>query len=171
MPPFAFPPGSAMCWSSRISRILKLQWLHARLSFEKKISSAVKRLWSASTHFSMKSKQGLAPSLGQKIWCVPALINSGTAALSVELPPDPHWTITQGEVVEKCEFDSLLGWWIAVFFLSLLPISTFILQLICQGQSVIFHLAVGLCLFAPCFFLCICTFLPQKSHPSVRSAS
>lgn len=54
----------------------------------------------------------------------------------------------------------------AVFFLSLLPISTFILQLICQGQSVIFHLAVGLRLLARrcCFFFMhLCIFAPRRA--------
>lgn len=41
---------------------------------------------------------------------------SGMAALSVKLPPEPQWAITQrGPRWEVCEFDPVPEWWIAVF--------------------------------------------------------
>lgn len=153
MPPFAFPLGSGKCWSSRMSRIWEI-YSGSMLDDLKKIFSVVKHLWTASMHFTRWLKQGLAPPLGMKIWCVPTVINSGTAALSVELPPEPPWTITQGGDVEKCEFDPVPGWWIAVFFFFVAH-QHFYSAVNLPGTGCNFSPHVGLHLFAHscCFFM------------------
>lgn len=61
----------------------------------RKKSLVVKYILTDSFHFSIEETQGTLSIFGRR-GCVPALINSGRAALSVELPPEPRCTITQG---------------------------------------------------------------------------
>lgn len=86
-------------------------------------------------------------SIFGKRGCVPALINSGRAALSVQLPPEPRCTITQGGHLRSVWVWSCARVMNSCFFSFLLPISTFIPQLICQGPR---------CNFSPC---CVIAFV------------
>lgn len=115
-PPFALPPDSEKCCSSRIvlffsrkitatpcSTILRNAF--QPLNIYKLFPCTLTWSWSGGLlHLWEKDEAFLLSSI------------SGTAALSVELPPEPHWTISQGEPRwEVCEFDPLPQWLIAVF--------------------------------------------------------
>lgn len=113
-PPFAFPPDSEKCCSSKIA-LISVNYSDSMLEDLKKIFSSVKHFQTVSSHFAMEVKQGSA-HLWEKDEVFLLASISGMAALSVELPPEPHWTMTQGGPRwDVCEFDPVPEWWIVVF--------------------------------------------------------
>lgn len=114
MPPISFPQVlPEKCSISRKSSghicSRKLPRLHAWLSQRQKQQQqqtlskkgknicrrVLKCIFTDFSHFSVEELQGKHSILG-KSRCASALINSGRAALSVELPPQQRSTITQG---------------------------------------------------------------------------
>lgn len=164
MPPICFPQvqRNAGTAETRGSHLFEKITTAACLMISKKaltkrggknLSPVVKYILKYFFLFSIEEMRSIFGKRG----CIPALINSSRAALSVELPPEPCCTITQGGHLRSVWVWSRARVMNSCFF-SLLPISTFIPQLIRQAHTVIFHLAAWsrLCI---CVYVCVFTCL------------